>query len=81
MINDVDLSFHDTGNAYKKESASTRNLYKQGSFASFRCVPLDRTRQIVREMCTGKSYAIKIEWMDRVVIREDSAQVVVLPGD
>jgi len=73
------LIYHDTGNAYKK--ASTRCLCKQDSFASFRCIPLDGTRQIVREMCTGKSYAIKIEWMDRVVIREYSAQVVVLPGD
>lgn len=43
---------------------------------------LDGTRQIACEMGTGKSYAIKIERLDRVVIGECSgAQVVVLPGD
>lgn len=38
--------------------------------------------QIARETRSGKSYAIKIERMDRVVIRECSGvQVVVLLGD
>lgn len=69
--NDADQLFDNTSGGDLKRNQRSRSSK----------ITLDGARQIAREMRTGKSYAIKIERTDRVVIRECNGARVVLPGD